>query len=486
MHIRRAVNAAVNIVTLAGGIGVGAGLVALGITGSVWHSLVVIIGIGGIVGSLMSIDFAIFMLVILALVEGIYKAVAPSLLTLAAKDIVLAIIVFHLIYDSLRRHDFSWLSQRVTPPMLLFFGYVGTMVASTSTRSIQLAIAGVRSWVLWMPLYFPAYHVFDTREKILRLIRVLIMVSVPAALYGIYQSVAGYGHLGGVQGFASHAQWFGGRATSFLNTPHTFAGYCAIVTLLCLGLAMYPQKAAPRALLVATAGLAAGGLIASGTRGALYGLIFGLFTLLILARRKALLVPIVGAGAAIAIFYLAPVAQTGAERIRETGSVQVAAARAVEPFDKALKQVGEYPLGYGVATGAGSGRIFGDLTREAAAKDVDWIENEFGRSLTELGIPGTLFWLWTLWVTMSGMFRATKTAEDEHDHYLFAAMTAAMACVFAQLTIGSALYDPIGGTCFWLFSAATTRLVHERARAKEAEQQQAEAEIGVAAGGSFR
>lgn len=489
MRIRRAVNAAVNVATLAGGIGVGAGLVALGLTGSVWHSVVVIIGVGSIIGSLMSIDFAIFVLLCLALVEGVYKAIAPSLLTLAAKDVVLAIIVLHLIYDSLRNHDFSWLSQRVTTPMLLFFGYVGTMVASTSTRSLRLAIAGVRSWVLWMPLYFPAYYVFNTSEKALRLIRFLIAVSVPAALYGIYQSVVGYGHLGGVQGFAAHAQWFGGRATSFFNTPHTFGGFCAIVALLCLSQAMCPQRFGPRATLVLIGALAAGGLVASGTRGALYGITFGLVMLLWLARRKALLVPIVGAGAAVAVFYLAPVAQVGAERLRETSSMRIAMARVSDPFETALKQVSRYPLGYGVATGAGSGRIFGELTHEAAAKDVEWIENEFGRALTELGVPGTLFWLWTLWVTMSGMIRATRNAPDDQDHYMFAGMTAAMTCVCGQLLIGSALYDPLGGSCFWLFSAAVTRIVHERERALAAEAQaheQDDTRSGVSVAGSFR
>lgn len=489
MRIRRAVNAAINIATLAGGIGVGAGLVALGITGSVWHSLVVILGVGSIIGSLMSLDFAIFVLLGLALVEGVYKAIAPSLLTLAAKDVVLAIIVLHLIYDSLRSHNFSWLSQRVTTPMMLFFGYVGAMVFSTSTRSLRLALAGVRSWILWMPLYFPAYYVFNTREKTLRLIRFLIGVSVPAALYGIYQSVMGYGHLGAVQGFASHAQWFGGRATSFFNTPHTFGGFCAIVTLLCLSQAMSPQRLGPRVVLVAIGALAAGGLVASGTRGALYGIIFGLLMLLWLARRKVLLVPIVAAGAAVAVFYLAPVAQVGAERLRETSSMRIAIARVSDPFETAIKQVSEHPLGYGVATGAGSGRIFGDLTRQAAANEVEWVENEFGRALTELGIPGTFFWLWTLWVTLSGMVRATRAAEDERDHYMFAGMTAAMTCVCGQLLIGSALYDPLGGSCFWLFSAATTRLVHERQRALAAEaqrQDEDDAETGMVAGGSFR
>ena len=489
MRIRRAVNAAINIATLAGGIGVGAGLVALGITGSVWQSLVVILAVGGILGSLMSLDVAIFVLLGLALVEGIYKALAPSLLTLAAKDAVLALIVLHLIYNSLRSHDFSWLSQRVTTPMLLFFGYVGAMVFSTSTRSLRLALAGVRSWILWMPLYFPAYYVFNTREKALRLIRFLIAVSIPAALYGIYQSVMGYGHLGAVGGFAAHAQWFGGRATSFFNTPHTFGGFCAIVTLLCLSQAMSPQRLGPRVVLVAIGALAAGGLVASGTRGALYGIFFGLLMLLWLARRRVLLVPIVAAGAAVAVFYLAPVAQVGAERLRESSSMRIAIARVSDPFETAIKQVSEHPLGYGVATGAGSGRIFGDLTRQAAANEVEWVENEFGRALTELGIPGTFFWLWTLWVTLSGMVRATRAAEDERDHYMFAGMTAAMTCVCGQLLIGSALYDPLGGSCFWLFSAATTRLVHERQRALAAEaqrQDEDDAETGMVAGGSFR
>ena len=87
---------------------------------------------------------AIFVLLGLALDEVVYKAIAPSLWTLAAKDFVLAIIVLHLVDDSLRSHNFSWLSQRVTAALMALF---------TLAVIVQVLLPGEMGYDKWAGIF---------------------------------------------------------------------------------------------------------------------------------------------------------------------------------------------------------------------------------------------------------------------------------------------------------------------------------------------
>jgi len=469
VRIRSVVNVTILLTTLTASLGAAAGLIVLCLKGSIWDSITVVACVSGFVGAMMSLEFAVYALLFLGLAEGAYKTIAPSFFTLVVKDLMLAFILVRLLYTSLRNKDFSWLNQRLTVPVILFVGYAFAMIAAPSTHSPALALAGVRSWILWIPLYYPVYVVFNNKTTVVRLFQTMCWVSMPVAAYGLYQSIMGYEHLRVSEELYRHTLWYTGRAVSIFNSPSHLGNFCALIVLISLALTLYHTSMVRRGLFFGVAVLAGGGLIASGTRGSFLGLLVGLLVFLLLARRKTLIIAIVALAGLISYNYMVPTAETGAERIRQTITPQIVVRRISKPFQRALKQVSEYPLGYGVATGAGSGRIYGELRRTAGARDIKWIENEFGRVLSEMGLPGLFFWLSMLWVATRGALTAARSTRDDADHYLFCAMAAGMFVLLSQLLIGGALYDAAAGIYFWIFAAMAVRLSKALEEEQEAE-----------------
>jgi O-antigen ligase len=473
MDIRRLVNTTLIIFAVTAGVSVAVGLLILGVSGSIWQSILGIMVIAGFVGSMMSLEFSIYALLVLGLIEGIYKTISPSFFTLIIKDIQLMFIVVRFLYISLRDRNFSWFSQSISAPFVLFAAYATAMMAAPSTHSLRLALAGFRSWILWIPIYYPAYVCFRDRETQLRLMKFVCYASVPIAAYGIYQSIMGYDHLAAVPELADAVKWYVGRATSILNSPPLFANFCAIATFLSLGFVMYYKRPPQRLLFFGIAVLAVGGMMSSGTRGAFLGALVGLVVFVMLLRRKALMMIILGIAVLISLKWLIPtVAETGTERIVENVSVEIVADRLRVPFQRSWEELNKRPLGYGLATGSGSGRIFDELrVRSLEHGQLSFIENEIGRVLAEMGIPGFVFWVWMLYVLMRTAIRTARNAPKDEDHYIFCAMVAPMVSMMTQLVIGGALYDAASGIYFWIFAAILTRESHDlaRARAREAE-----------------
>ena len=86
------------------------------------------------------------------------------------------------------------------------------------------------------------------------------------------------------------------------------------------------------------------------------------------------------------------------------------------------------------------------------------IENEYGRALRELGIPGTALFIWLLITALRGSFSAYRKVHTPRYHMLAGACIGIQFSIVLQLAVGSALYLAPGGLVFWLFYALALRL----------------------------
>lgn len=474
MHIRKTANVGMLLVALTGTVAFAAGVLTLAVSGSLMQSFVVILGVAVFFGSSLSLEMGIYFLLLLGFVEGIYKTLLPSFLTLALKDIVLAILLLRLVYTSLRSRNFNWLKQRLTVPAILFVGYASAMTAAPSTRSISIALAGLRSWIIWLPAYYPVYATFTKKEQMLRLLRLLAYISVPICLYGIFQNVVGYSHLGFSSAIISHTNWYQGRAVSVFNTPHVFGKFAGLITLTSIGLAFYARNHLERILMVLIAVLGAGAVVAAASRAPFLGLMVGAIVLLLVIRRKGVMLLVTGICALLTMMYVVPRAATGAERIAELTSQEIVADRVLMPLQRGFENGLRYPLGIGVASGAGLGRVVYDSGPVNVSGEFAYVENEFGRCFQELGIPGFFFWLWLLWLAMRQTLEAARAAPDFRDHAVLASLFAGMCLLAVQLLAGAALYDAIG-IYFWLFSAFAARYKQQFSEQQAVEETRAEA-----------
>jgi hypothetical protein len=426
---------------------------------------------------------ALLCLILAAYFEALYKGAAPSVFTLLVKDFFLVIGILRLLFVSQRQRDFRWVGQPFTTFAVVFFIYALALMFAPSTRSILLALAGFRTWILWMPVYFPTYAYFTDKQKIIRLLTLVLLMQLPVQVYGIIQGNIGYEHTKIIPGFYEITKWYkvdvdlskdrpadaeGGldanfkpimnvRACSITISPGTFGSMSMMTILLALGLLAYTSSPQIRLWSLITALASAGGLLASGSRTPMVGLLAGIIVMLALSRHRAALIAgmiVITIGAAV---FLKDISGGGAVRLRKTLTVQGAISRSMYPMMEGWSEGLVHPFGNGIATGTGMGRVFysaGLQTGEGAK----FIENEFARSLVELGLVGAAIWLSMLVTALWHCYRAIRLMGHRPEASLCAAMLGVMVAIFVQLGVGSALYPAQPGMYFWMFAAAIIRL----------------------------
>lgn len=480
------------------GILAAAGLLSLtfsqGVVMSVGFGLLVAL----IFWAMSSTGVAFYALLASALLEALYKGLVPSMLTMLIKDVFLLILIMRLVMVAQRTRDYSWLKQSFSTPALLLFIYCTALMFTPNTNSLLLALAGLRVWMLWMPVFFPVYYYFRSRATVMKFLTVVLAINLPVSIYGIIQGNIGYEHTKVIPGFYAVTKWYqsdvhepagdeqelGGseaidrefnpimsvRACAIHISPGTFGSMSCILVLLSMGMAICVTRPSARFWCIVSALAAIGGMLASGSRAPVFGLAGGLIALILLSPRRAGMIAAVLLVGMLGIFVLKDVTGAGAERLQKRLSVSDAIERTMYPFRVGFESVMERPFGTGIATGVGIGRVFygSDLK---SAEGYRWVENEFGRALIELGAIGTFFWVLMLSRVMMESIRTAMRMASTDLSGLSAAVVAAMVSVVVQLGVGSALYNAHPGLYFWIFAAAIVRLgefaVQER---KQAEQ----------------
>ena len=448
--------------------------------------LVLAIGFGLFVGmvlySFASSGAALFCLMLAAYFEGIYKAIAPNLLSMLVKDIFLVILLLRLLLISQRQRNYRWLQQPFTAAAVAFVIYLCALLFAPSTRSLLLALAGFRAWILWMPLFFPVYAYFNNKRTIIRFLTVLLLMQLPVNIYGIIQGNIGYEHTKIIPGFYEMTKWYhvdadvsapdgeadgdqfesgfkpimAVRACSIDSLPGTFGSMCVVTILLALGLLSYTSSPAMRLWCLASALAGAGGLLASGSRAPMIALAFGLLALVIISRRRVaaiagLVVMVLGT-----VFVLKDLAGGGAIRLQKKLAAGGAIERAMGPMSVGWNNGMDHPFGSGIATGVGAGRTF-EGTGLKAAEGSTFIENEFGRAMSELGVVGASVWFAMVFGSLWCSLRATRRLGATAEAGLCAGLLGLMVTVFTQLAVGSVLYaEP--GMFYWISAAAILRL----------------------------
>lgn len=487
------------LVALALAVAATAALFLVGSSESVILAAAAAIFVALLVAAVCSADLALYALILVSLTEALYKGLAANMLTMLAKDIVLAIMLMRLFWHSQQNRDYSWLRHPLALPGLLLAAYGVAMASAPQTNSVLLAAAGLRSWLLWMPLYFPAYQTLVTRRRVFAFVSVVLLLMVPICIYGIVQGNIGYEHTRVLPGFHKLTSWYGVntlrndaddllaensgtdprsgptdqpesfdrsfapimavRACAIFISPGYFGGMAVMTALPSLGLLGWARSPVLRGLAVVAALGAVGGLLASGSRAPMVGLVVGLAAMLLVSRRRGLVIAgvfIVGLGT---LYILRDIVGVGAQRIERTLTVSGAIQRSLQPLGFGLQAAWDNPLGSGVATGQGAGRlVYTGAIQVERSEGSRFIENEFGRALAELGFAGTALWLWMIFTPLRQTLRATRRLGSQRAGVLVAAMFGAMVAIFTQLSVGSALYQG-AGMFYYIFPAMAQRLV---------------------------
>lgn len=422
--------------------------------------LVLCFGVAISLLALARMEWAILGLVVMANVDGFLKPFFAERFSLFLKDYFVLLALVRWAWGLLSGEERPSLRTLVAAPAALLIGYVFAEVANPNAHSVLASLAGVRTWVVWIPVFFVAYDYMRSRAEIERLWIVATAISGIVAVYGIVQYFIGFNHLYALsEGFRSYER-LGyiadevGRVTRVPSTmvhPGTFGGAMGFMILAASGIAFAARSRAARVLAFVCLPAIVVGLFLSGARSAMVGAAVGVAVFVLLGRRPILFL---GAGLLIlAGFWQATrLTEGGVEKRVETVTWEFAAHRTGYPLNKGFTIALSHPLGLGVASGAGVGSFSIEPGTTPGT-----IENDFGRAMAELGI-GALLYFALLIAAAVAAGRAYLAVEGDRSVVVSAALIGAMAGLATTLASGAALYVAPGAPYFWLALASVMRL----------------------------
>jgi len=457
------------LVVIAGVLGAGIAFLVAGpmLAGHTKELLFVIAGGVGLVAALSSLEVAMIGLVTISYVDGFLKGLIVSPITVFAKDIVLAAGLIRWFWLGLTRQRWEALRLPVILPAFLFIIYCVAQMFNTETASPLVALAGLRSWIVWIPVLVIAYDYMTTRAHIERMLVTIVLLSLVTGIYAIVQYNIGFEHLYALSpgfSFYNRFTWGSGvRAVATFVAPGALGDAMSLSAIFCIGAVLYTRgKIWLKPLLIGTAAICLVALATSGSRAPLLGLMVGGLGLLFLLRQPRFIFTAVVIGIlAVAVMDNYAGGAFEARYNPRMLSYQVVVNRVTGPLLGGIKSALETPLGVGVATGTGVGRgrlVVGQEAMVVKQTAGGMVENEYGRALRELGFPGLALFLWLLYAAVKmtvSSFMRVRTVESRS---LIAACLAVMLSGLARLAVGSALYMVPSGPMFWLASAIAVRV----------------------------
>lgn len=189
--------------------------------------------------------------------------------------------------------------------LLFWFALSVLEIANPAGAAVMGWLQEIRSAALYPFLIIPlCYLFFNTNRDLDNFLKLTIFFSVLAALNGIKQLYIGPS--AGEQSFldnggaGTHILFGRLRVFSFYGEAGQFGASMAHFCVMTLVLAFGPFKRWKKILLVISSGLCFYGMLISGTRGALFALVVGMFVAVVLSKQ----IKVIIIGGAMAICFL--------------------------------------------------------------------------------------------------------------------------------------------------------------------------------------
>jgi hypothetical protein len=461
-----------------------------------WATVLLIFASGGSAAEALLIAYAIIaaimalsssvaglaMLVMVASIDGISKGVLPGWFTLLFKDAILWLLIFRWAANRMKGNKSEAARLSTTMILVVFVLWVLVETANVTTKSPIIALAGMRSWLGWVPVFVLAYDDVRTRKDILLLFVTMVFGAAAAGLYGAIQQHIGYEHLVAISSNFAYTARLGisggvSRAMSTLPHPGMFGHYMATMMPMALALAMAPMlKGRTRLWCVISALFITLGAVASGGRTAAATLMVSTGVVILVARQAKMVVAGVVVLGILAFVITQVAAPESVDRMQTVFHGESTLARMLTPMSRGWQTAVENPFGVGVATGFAFGRaaallgggalgggLGGGLGSEGSGLELDksargMVEGEFGRAFRELGFPGGFLLIYLVLHMLVKGFNALSRAKPDEWRYVGAGLYGVMVSGILGLFVGPALYLMPVAALFWMAFAGLLRL----------------------------
>ena len=397
----------------------------------------VVLGVPAVLYSIGNLKFGIVCLILVSYSLGVKKFYEDIPMGVAL-DVFLSAMLFGLVLDKWRKHDFTVSGNPISSVVWLWIIY-NLLEFFNPSASREAWIYVIRGIALLMTFYFIVLHAVDNLNVVKVLINLWIVLTLIGALYGLFQEFHGLLQIEKDWVAADDFRynliftWGRYRIFSFFSDPTLFGVLMAYTGLFCITLLSGPFKFWYKVFLTFCAGVMLLAMVYAGTRTAYAmipaGLLF--FVLVTLQKRAMLICGVIGAIGAGIIFSdirsLGPfLGQSSLERIRSAFNpsddpsfqVRERSQTFIKPF------IQSHPFGAGLGSVGGWGDRF--TPNSALAKFAP--DSGYRRVAVELGWVGLMVYCIFFAVTLKV---GVKNYYGMKDPLLKSYMAGLLAVVFS-------------------------------------------------------
>jgi len=403
-------------------------------------------------------------------IEGFLKRVTGyAWYIYPVRDILFIVVVGYWV--TFRRRGASFDNPPYPRLLSFYLGLVCVEALNPHLPSLFVWLAGVRTSYMYALLYFVAFRVFDTEERVVRLARWIGVIAVITALGAMIESVLGldWVYRNNVRTFIN-AVYVGAsgawviRPSSIGTGPGSAAMMEYMGAIALFGLAFTHTRARWRILDLCGAGLALGGVLLSASRVFWLQAAVGIVVFAVvgghglLRRATYILVP---AGAAVGLSVLFSRGEISArfqtfETPLVTYLTEPSASQRYYGLVALPRVVSDFPLGAGVGWNAPRQDLLAPYYGEDMIAYAG-VHNYLSILALEVGVLGLVVFLtFSLGVSLRGL-RALRLGTNSRRHLLFAAYYAIFVSILLTFLVGGGI---IGwpGEYYWIFAAIIIRV----------------------------
>ena len=428
-------------------------------------------GIGLAIGTVFALtnsEVGLYIVTLLLGIDGFIKNLHASYVTMVLKDYFVVLCLLRWAGPIAQGYNPPSLRSKPSPWIIAFLLYAFTQLFNQYSPGPLASLAGLRTWILWLPLYYIGYEVLRDRVRVQNWMSFTAWVLLGVAAFAIYQGSAGLGAMAEMgEGFGVLAQRSGygteagGQERIYGTTVSagTLGGLMAHGILMVLGLFCVSRAFWPKVMYSGMGVAYTVALFLSGSRLPVVTLSSALAPFILMTRRYRLLL-VFGAVAAMGLAYVGSKTEGRLYQRLQTLSWSYAFNRTAFPMRRAWKLASEHPFGVGTGTGRGIGRMatsryFGGVMQQRIRTTGVFIENEYGQAMAAFGFPGAFLFVAMLVATTWNAWRSVRASPDTETRDLRAALFANLILIIVGLSVGSALYG--AGPLFWLPAAVLVR-----------------------------
>ncbi len=367
--------------------------------------------------------FSVYIIVEGFLINYFYTAPELNLL----KDVYVVSLFLVLMVSTVPRGIFPYPRTTWMVPFVLFALVYTAQVLNPHLPNMLVGLVGLRVMLLYSLLVPVAYWFFDTRDRAIRFFLFMTLVSIPVAVFGIFQYFVGPGWLTSLSpGFARAVFNSNDAGTGYFRTLSTFVQtggfsiYLCFMMLVAVAQLNMASLRNQRRWVAGTFVLNFLALLTTGGRSPAVMFLVALGLLVTMQGRMAKLLPVLALTAALFI-----------------GAVIVLGPGVADRFgtllDLELAQKRNLPLVYGwlyesmqsdpAGLGAGYATV---ASRHAGATPLNSnvVENTFARIRFETGLPGLALYVIFILALVRECIRVPQKTPDREVSWLASACSA--------------------------------------------------------------